>query len=78
MITCTGGGFLPPFLTTIAGHATLFYRIHEVLDGRASDKFLSRIVGIFADRGADKLTAAQVIEKGRKVVTWFIDENLAE
>lgn len=47
-------------------------------DGRASDKFLSRIVGIFADRGADKLTAAQVIEKGRKVVTWFIDENLAE
>ncbi len=33
MITCTGGGFPPPFLTTITGHAILFYRIHDILAG---------------------------------------------
>jgi hypothetical protein len=52
--------------------------VHEVLAGRASDMFLGRIDGILADWGAGKLSAAQTCEKVQKVVSLFIDEDLAK
>ena len=52
--------------------------VHEVLAGRASDIFMTRIDGILEEWSADKLTAAQACEKVRKVVSLFIGEDLAK
>lgn len=51
--------------------------IHEVLAGRASDIFMSRIDVILGEWEAGTLTAAQSCEKVRKAVSLFISEDLA-
>ncbi len=52
--------------------------VHEVLSGRASDIFFGRLDEILADWDTGKLTAAQASEKLQKLVSLFIDENLAK
>lgn len=51
--------------------------IHEILGARASAIFLGRVDGIIQEWGSGKITAAQACEKIQKLVTLFIDEDMA-
>jgi len=51
--------------------------VHEVLAGKASGVFMSRIDKIVEEWSSEQLTAAQACEKVQKAVSLFLGEDLA-